>query len=295
MVLKSICLPILCCLLFAQSIAQTRHALIVAIGNYPNPDENLWPVISSANDVPLIKNALIQNQGFEEKNVQILLDSQATKKGITDALDKLIAAVKKGDIIVIHFSCHGHQIEDDNNDEIDGLDEAIVPYGAVASYDERKFKELFAGYLRDDLFGEKIILLRNKLGREGDVLVTLDACHSGSGTRDVPAAKIRGGNRPMVSSNFKTGNFTAADNAGVFKERVTTKLNTDAATFVLISGSQAKESNSECRDDNDNPVGSLSYAFSKALSSLMEKLLIRDFFLLSKILCFVKLPGKNPY
>ena len=57
--------------------------------------------------------------------------------------------------VVVHFSCHGHQIEDDNNDEIDGLDEAIVPYGAVASYDERKFKELFAGYLRDDLIWRK--------------------------------------------------------------------------------------------------------------------------------------------
>ncbi len=294
MFLKTTLFLILCTFTFTNSQAQTRHALIVAIGNYPNPDENLWPVISSANDIPLIKNALIKNQNFNENNVMVLLDSQATKKGITDALDKLIDDVKKGDIVVIHFSSHGHQIEDDNNDEIDGLDEVIVPYGAVASYDENKFKELFKGYLRDDLFGEKITLLRNKLGKNGDVLVILDACHSGSGTRGIPTAKIRGGNSAMVSSKFKAGNFSAVDTAGVFKESVTTKLSTDAATFVLISGAQAKEVNSECNDDNGNPVGSLSYAFSKAISSLKGKITYQGLFSLIENIMLVKAEKQKP-
>ena len=50
---------LLCCFISQLSLAQTRHALIVAIGNYPNPGQNLWPVINSVNDVPLIKNALV--------------------------------------------------------------------------------------------------------------------------------------------------------------------------------------------------------------------------------------------
>jgi hypothetical protein len=265
--------------------AQTRHALIVAIGNYPNPDENLWP---------LIKNALVNNQGFAEKNVQVLTDAQATKKGIVDALDKLIATVKKGDIVVIHISSHGHQIEDDNNDEMDGLDEVIVPYGAVASYDQSKFTELAKGYLRDDLFGEKITVLRNKLGKDGDVLVTLDACHSGSGTRDVPTTKIRGGNAAMVSSTFKPGNFPVADKAGVFKENTSTKLSIDAATFVLISGAQAKEVNYECYDDNRNPVGSLSYAFSKALCSLKGEITYQGLFSIIESIMIGKAPKQKP-
>ena len=170
----------------------------------------------------------------------------------------------------------------------------IVPYGAVWSYDESKFKDLFAGYLRDDLFGEKITQLRNKLGKNGDVLVTLDACHSGSGTRDVQTAKIRGGNLAMVSSKFKMGNFSAADNSGVFKENVATKLNTDAATFVLISGAQAKESNYECYDDNSNPVGSLSYAFSKAMSSLKGVITYQGLFSLIENIMLSKAPKQKP-
>ena len=293
MLLKKILLSGLCCFMLWNMQAQTRHALIVAIGNYPNPDENLWPVISSVNDVPLIKNALISNQGFEEKNVQVLIDSQATKAGIVAALDKLIASVNKGDIVVIHFSSHGQQIEDDNGDEIDGLDECIVPYGAVFSQDETKYKDLLKGYLRDDLFGDKITLLRNKLGKEGDVLVTLDACHSGSGTRGVETNKIRGGNVAMVSSNFKK-NIKPADDAGVFKETVGATLNADAATFVLISGAQAAESNYECYDDNNNPVGSLSYAFSKAMSSLKGAITYRGLFAQIENVMLRKAPKQKP-
>ena len=285
---------LLCCFILQLSLAQTKHALIVAIGNYPNPGQNLWPVINSVNDVPLIKNALVANQSFDEKNILILTDAQATKKGILAAFDKLIADVGSGDIVVIHFSSHGQQIEDDNNDEMDGLDEAIVPYGAVFSYDKDKYKDLFEGYLRDDLFGEKITQLRNKLGKNGDVLVTLDACHSGSGTRDVETSKMRGGNIPMVSNKFSAGSFSTVDNAGVFKENAATKLNADAATFVLISGAQAKESNYECLDDNDKPAGSLSYAFSKALSSLKGTVTYQGLFAIIENIMLRKAPKQKP-
>lgn len=294
MLLKIILFTVLSCFILTIVHAQTKHALIVAIGNYPNPDENGWEVINSVNDVPLIKNALIKNQDFKENNVQVLIDAQATQKAIISALDKLIADVNKGDIVVIHFSSHGLQIEDDNKDEMDGLDEAIVPYGAIYSPDKSKFKELSAGYIRDDLFGEKITLLRNKLGKEGDVLVCLDACHSGSGTRDVQTAKIRGGKSAMVSSNFKDGNFPTADKAGVFKENVAIKLSNDAATFVLISGARAKESNYECQDDNGNPVGSLSYALSKVLSSLKEKITYQGLFSRIENIMLVKAEKQKP-
>jgi metacaspase-1 len=294
MYLKPILMAGLCACFFASLFAQTRHALIVAIGNYPKPAENGWPVINSINDVPLIKNALILNQHFDEKNIQVLVDAQADKKGITDALGKLISTVNPGDIVVIHFSCHGQQLEDDNNDEIDGLDEAIVPYGAVFSSDRTKYKELFAGYLRDDLFGEKITQLRNRLGKNGDLLVTLDACHSGSGTRDVQTARIRGANIPMVTRAFNAAAYSTIENDGVFKENVATKLSDDAATFVLISGAQARESNYECYDDNDNPVGSLSYAFSKALCSLKGAITYQGLFSLIENCMLGKAPKQKP-
>ncbi|MCW5908339.1 MAG: caspase family protein [Chitinophagales bacterium] len=258
-------LSLLICLL-SFSYAE-KYALIVAIGDYPEPDKNGWGKISSANDVPLVKTAL-QNQGFKTENITILQDAAATKDGIIKAFDKLIATVNKGDIVVIHFSSHGEQIEDNNGDELDRLDETIVPYGAVYTTDKSKYKEYADGYFRDDDFGDKVTLLRNKLTGEGDLLVLLDACHSGTGTRGVNEAKPRGALPPMVSDQFKMSDM--ADKTDVFKDNNGAKLSNDAATYVVISGAQAKEFNYECFDDNGNPVGSLSYAFSKTVSQIKD-------------------------
>lgn len=276
------------------TFCQTKHALIVAIGNYPEPRKNKWKVINSINDIPLIKNALVANMQFDEKNIRVMADSQATKKGIVDALDELILKVQSGDIVVIHFSSHGEQIEDDDNDEIDGLDETIVPYGAVFSSDHSRAAELNRGYLRDDLFGDKVIQIRNKLGKDGNLLVIIDACHSGTGTRGVQTSEIRGGNVAMVSNDFSTKQITNKVDTAVFKDNAGTKLISGAATYVVISGAQAQENNSECFDDNNDPVGSLSYSFSKAISSVKGNITYRGLFALIENIMLEKAPKQKP-
>ncbi len=289
---KSLSILLLFCLAFVSLQAQTKRALIIAIGNYPNPRVNGWPEISSTNDVPLVKAALAK-QDF--KNIWTLVDAQATKLGIEKALDKLIDSSKSGDIVVIHISSHGQQIEDDNeNEEEDGLDECIVPYGAVYSSDLTAFTKNADGYLRDDVFGEKITLLRNKLGGKGDILVTIDACHSGTGSRGPATVKSRGGNAPMVSANFDKKVRSLKDTKGVFKEATSTALNKDAATYVVISGAQAQEKNYECLDDEGNTMGSLSYALGKALSTITGKLTYRGLFAQIEDVMREKAPQQKP-
>lgn len=270
--------------------AQTKHALIVAIGKYP--EESNFKQISSGNDVPLIKNALLK-QDFKESDINILKDEQATKLAIIKAIDELIEISKAGDIVVIHFSSHGEQIEDDNDDETDGLDECIVPFDAVFSHSEEEFKKLAPKFFRDDEFGDKVILLRNKLGKSGDLLVILDACHSASGTRGA-TEKVRGNQSPMVSKDFDRNRLNAKDNGGVFKESTKTKLKSDAATYVVISGAQAQELNSECRDDRGIAVGSLSYALSKTLSTIEGKITYRNLFAQVEDVMRTKAPKQKP-
>ena len=53
-------------------LAQDKYALIIGIGKY-----KFWEKISSDNDVPFIKAALIK-QGFAEANICILMDERAT-------------------------------------------------------------------------------------------------------------------------------------------------------------------------------------------------------------------------
>jgi hypothetical protein len=112
-------------------------------------------------------------------------------------------------VVVIHFSSHGEQVADTNGDEADGYDEAIVSYNAALITQEMasgaaargtltkaQFDKLQANYFRDDEFGAYIQQLRAKLGKNGDVVVFMDNCHSGTGTRG--SAKVRGGKAALT-------------------------------------------------------------------------------------------------
>src|SRR5437764_439952 len=98
-------LPLLAVFCFISK-AQTKRALIIAIGNYPDPEKNGWMELSSLHDVPLIEAALA-SQHFKKENVWELLDEQATRQGIVNALDRLYDSCREGDIVVIHVSSHG--------------------------------------------------------------------------------------------------------------------------------------------------------------------------------------------
>src|SRR5690606_5376849 len=141
--------------IFAQA---KKYAIIIAVGDYQQ--ETGWGKISSVNDVPLIKNSLL-SQGFIETDIMVLLDEHATKKNIMSAFESLKAKITNGDIVVIHYSGHGQQIFDDNNDEADGLDEALIPYDAWAKYNVRYKGE---NHLRDDELNAISSSIRNTLG-----------------------------------------------------------------------------------------------------------------------------------
>lgn len=241
--------------------ATEKYALIIAVGEYPA--KTGWSSISSVNDVPLIKNALVL-QGFTEENIATLIDGQATKKGIEAAISALLKQIKKGDIVVIHYSGHGQQIFDDNDDEVDGLDEALVPYDAYVKYTHNYKGE---NHLRDDELGNIIGNLRNELGKNGQLLIILDSCHSGSATR---GQKTRGGEAALVPSDWKMPTGEKKTGSGLLER---TQVKEDAAPFVMISGASADELNYEY-----NSVGSLSYAFSKAMNELGSDFTYRQLF-----------------
>ena len=244
------------------SIAKAeKYALIIAIGDYPT--KTGWSTISSANDVPLIKQALINN-GFAQANIQTLIDAAATKEGIIKAIESLKAKLKAGDIVVIHYSGHGQQIFDDNGDEVDGLDEALVPYDAWVKY---TFNYKGENHLRDDELGNIIANFRNTLGGKGQLLFILDSCHSGSATR---GGKTRGGKGAFAPDDWKPLEEDKTKGSAMVER---TKVNADAAPFVMISGASAAELNYEYEG-----FGSLSYAFSKAMTELGSDFTYRQLF-----------------
>ena len=262
------------------SIAQTqKRALIIAVGDYPS--RTGWSNISSVNDIPLIKDALML-QNFNETNIAVIQNEQATKHGILTSLKKLFNEANEGDIVVIHYSGHGQQIFDDNGDEVDGLDEALVPYDAFA-----KFTHNYKGekHIRDDELEQIINNFRNKLGKDGQLLMIFDSCHSGSATR---GGKARGGVSSLVPPGWQPGQKVQTDaRQSEFFETV--KLAENPASFVLISGASAEELNYEYQG-----VGSLSYAFSKALTNLGTNFSYRQLFANIATEMSVIAPRQNP-
>lgn len=248
-------------LLFSLNAMAEKYALIIAVGDYPA--KTGWSTISSVNDVPLIKNALT-TQNFKEENISILINEAATRMGILKAIEDLQARIQPGDVVVIHYSGHGQQIFDNNGDEIDDKDEALVPYDALVRYTSNYKGE---NHIRDDELGNIIANFRNKLGNNGQLLILLDSCHSGSATR---GGKARGGEGTFAPPNWEPTSDKNTQGSGLVEKAI---VNADASTFVMLSGASADELNYEYEG-----YGSLSFVFSKSMNELGSDFTYRKLF-----------------
>ena len=280
---SKICFTLLFIGLFALIVTLNaeKRALIVAIGKYPV--QSGWPTISSDNDVPLIKSSL-QNQGFNAQKIAVITNEQATKAGIVNAFNNLINKSQTGDIVVFHFSGHGQQVTDTSGDELDGLDEALVPYDAGKTYLHGSGN--LSHHLIDDELNVLLARLRTKVGSKGDVLVFLDACHTGTGTRGMempePNAIYRGTKEVYFIPGYENVNETKiehADSTLYLEDLPLTRAGTTILSPILImSACSAEQQNKEYRNEKGIGFGSLSYALSKVLSKSINGMSYRSFF-----------------
>lgn len=158
----------------ASISAQTRRALVIGIGE--QLDSN-WAKINGDKDVPYVQQML---RNAEYKEIRTLLNKQATKARIVTAFKSLTNRCQSGDVVYIHFSGHGQLVTDVNGDEEDGWDEAWVPYDAYKKFcNEDKGEK----HLVDDEINVLLTAIKNKIGRQGKLLVVVDACHSGDSSR----------------------------------------------------------------------------------------------------------------
>lgn len=127
------------------------------------------------NDVKLLKNGLISYYGFPGNNIKILTNKKASRKNIERVFRQwLVKGSRKGDIVVFYFSGHGSTVKDYNKDEDeeDGLDEALLPYDMVP--------EGGANIILDDELGAWLNMLKGR-----HVVVIADCCYSGGAVRSI--------------------------------------------------------------------------------------------------------------
>lgn len=175
-----------------------KKALLIGINHYENPS---WDLSGCLNDVDSMKALLIEKYGFGE--ITTLKDAEATRQGIIEGICTLVNDSKPGDELVLHFSGHGSQIPDYDNDEmIDGqsdyLDEILCPFDIKFNESTRKFENIIkddtlAGILKGT-YSERIssptdngvsyyTIGSNGLNKEAILTFVCDSCHSGTMTR----------------------------------------------------------------------------------------------------------------
>ena len=251
-------------LLLSLSItAQTKRALVIGLGEQ---QDKAWNKINGDKDVPLVQ-VMLKNAGF--KSVTTLVNRQATKVGIVGAFKRMVASCKQGDVVYVHYSGHGQQMTDVHNDEKDGLDECWIPYDAY-----RKASKTYHGekHLTDDELNIYLNAIRHKIGAKGKLLVVIDACHSGDGTRGDDDEVVRGVEDTLVVDSLNARGLYEAfeivkslfmgDNDK--KKIINDKAKPLAERWITISACRSDQVNVEMKSPT---VGKLTYALWKELKN----------------------------
>ena len=237
--------------------AQRKRAFMVGISNYHKNGYKVWNNIHGAEDMALLKPEL-EKKGFK---VQTLINEQATYQGILNELNSFIATSKKGDVVYLHFSCHGQPVEDGltglAKDEKDGWDEAIVPIDAGKEYNSTYKGEK---HLTDDELNGYIDKLRKKIGPKGMLYVAMDACHAGTMSRK-GIETVRGTNEGLA----KTGAKYNPPKETIRHYPVAKSV--DMSPTLFIEACQSRERNTEIRIKGKE-YGALSYNIWQALQGM---------------------------
>ncbi|MDO9418597.1 caspase family protein [Pararhizobium sp.] len=108
------------------------RALVIGVGNYQSLDAAM-SLAGPKNDVKAISGLLVETLGFQPDSVKVLEDAGATRQEILAAIDDwLIKGTQPGDRAYLYYSGRGLQLTDDNDDESDGLDEALSAYDTTS-------------------------------------------------------------------------------------------------------------------------------------------------------------------
>ncbi len=168
--------PLLAALVALPAPAADR-ALLIGGGQYQSPTIKALPGIDI--DIAAMRR-VAANLGFAPADTRVLLDQAATLSAVQGSLrDWLRDGVGPDDRVLIYFSGHGAQVRDQNGDETDTVDEALVAYDSshvVGADGEPGITDV----LLDDDFGRLLAAIPSR-----DILVLVDACFSGTVTRSV--------------------------------------------------------------------------------------------------------------
>ncbi|NJN88566.1 MAG: caspase [Leptolyngbyaceae cyanobacterium SL_7_1] len=196
-------------------MARTIYALLVGIDNYP---PGVAPLDGCVNDITNME--LYLNERVQNAQVKTLKNEEATYKAIIKGFREHLCQAGSEDTALFYYAGHGSQEQAPEQFwaiEPDHLNETLVCYDSRTS----------VGW---DLADKELAKLISEVAAKNPhIIMILDCCHSGSGTRD-----------PMLE---------------VKERRLETDTRIRPIETYLVSGDEAKGFASGSRDPNAAPAG----------------------------------------
>jgi len=158
---------------FSAPLYASYFAVIVGVADYPGVVNDLEYTDDDAID---LYHALMEDSGrWSAGRMQLLLDAQASKDGIREAIERAASEGQEGDVFLFFFSGHG-TIGPDRAplEEADHYDEYLCSYGSEPE-----------AFVRDDELSDWLSLL--PMGR---IVVLLDTCFSGGQIRSAGGGRV---------------------------------------------------------------------------------------------------------
>jgi len=170
----------------AGTLHADPRALLIGVGDVPN---NFLPAIDLDID-NMKKNAAVM--GFKPGDIKILYNEQATYANVRQALHGWAReGVGPDDRVLIYFSGHGTRVPDPSPGNAGGVDDALV------LHDVQRATIQGRASLKNVLIGHELHAALGAIPSH-NVLVLVDACHSGTVTRTFALGNRRLG----VSSGY---------------------------------------------------------------------------------------------
>lgn len=248
-----------------------RLALLVGVSRYDQTGPHPWPNLQTHEEIAELRRLLISRFRFAERDVVVLEDAAATADGIRTTFRRhLIEQAVPGSIVYFHFSGHGQQLLDDNGDELDGLDESLVPHDTKS----RRARIAAQTNIRDDELSIWLAELGKRTSdgaaQRGQILVTLDSCFSGTATRGLLTERGQGWDEALDGPRPRPQSSTARE-SGVVDTR-------PAGPLIFLSASQSNQTAKEI-----DGMGVFSRSLLRALSQSSEDRKLTYQILLEKV------------
>ena len=238
------------------------YALLVGIDRYAQ-NSGVPSLQGCKNDITAIENYL-QKQIAGEWNLRLpkrLIDREAMRQAIIDGFQNYLSQAESDDIALFYYSGHGGQEkapEEFWHLEPDRLDETLVCYDSRTPGNH-------------DLADKELrYLLAQVAEKNPRIIVILDCCHSGSGTRNIPqgvrlAPQDR---RERALSSFIFAEDATFNNLLLTSEKVDQKktgLDLPKGRHILLAACRDYQYAQEYRGDDDETRGAFSYFLLKSL------------------------------